>query len=131
MELKWTILCFLGAVLILGNSLNWMAGGNFTQEEFAILRAKVDNFDTGLTLQTLGPAAKTMSDELNDLWKPAWNVVIACYLMGNHDSVVYGYAFNGRWFWFNGFRLTDGMYMSFIIWKDFNCVTWFNLDKFA
>lgn len=45
MELKWSFLLFVGAVLSLSGCLDWMAGGNFTQEEFGILRAKVDAFD--------------------------------------------------------------------------------------
>ncbi len=127
MELKWTILCFLAAVFILGNSENWMAGGNFTQEEFATLRAKVDNFNKTLDRVQYTAAAKTMSNELNDLWHPAWNVFIAYYWNG--DFVLYGYAFHNRWFWFNGFEMEDNRLISFVIWKDFNCVTWFEFDE--
>ncbi len=46
MELMWAIFYFFGAVIILGNCLDWMAGGTFTQADFATLRAKVDNFVT-------------------------------------------------------------------------------------
>lgn len=100
MELKWTLLCFVGAVLILSNCLNWMAGGDFIQADFDILRAKVKAFNPLFTNSSLAPAAKTMSDELNDLWAPAWNVVIVHYPgFINLEAVLYGYAFNNRWYW--------------------------------
>ncbi len=123
MELKWAFLLFVGAVLSLCGCLNWMAGGSFTQEEFAILRGKVDAFDTSSSLSTYTPNAAKISDELNLLWAPAWNVVIIPYSSNqNYDAVLYGYGFNGRWFWQNGFLLTDGTYISIIIWKDYNCI---------
>jgi hypothetical protein len=42
----------------------------------------------------------------------------------NGDSVLYGYAFRDHWMWYNGFLMDDGHYVSFIIWKDYNCITW-------
>jgi hypothetical protein len=42
----------------------------------------------------------------------------------NGDSVLYGYAFRDHWMWYNGFLMDDGYYVSFIIWKDYNCITW-------
>ncbi len=130
MELKWTIICFMGAMLILSKGENWMAGGTFTQADFATLRAKVDNFDKGTNRLDLAAAANTISDELNDLWAPAWNVAIVYYAdRMNYDTVVYGYAFNGHWFWQNGLQLTDQVYISFIIWKDYNCVGWTTIQS--
>lgn len=124
---KWAVVCFLAAVLILSNGLNWMAGGTFTQEEFDILRAKVNAFNKGTAIAALAAAAKTISDELNTLWAPAWNVVFNV-AGSNVDTVLYGYAFHNRWFWENGFVLTDGNFLTFIIWKDYNCVTWFTYN---
>lgn len=37
------------------------------------------------------------------------------------DSVLYGYAFRDHWFWYNGYKTTDGTQYAFIIWKDYNC----------
>jgi hypothetical protein len=68
---------------------------------------------------------------LNTLWAPAWNVVIVYYYDGmNYDSVLYGYGFNRHWFWLNGFKLSlsNGNYISFVIWKDFNCVQWITIN---
>jgi hypothetical protein len=65
------------------------------------------------------------STYLNDLWDPAWNVVVI-YITDktNADSVLYGYAFRNHWMWYNGFLMDDGYYVTFIIWKDYNCVGW-------
>lgn len=62
MELKWTFLLLVGAVLSLCGCLNWMAGGNFNQEEFAILRGKVDAFDKSSTFTTLPTKATALSN---------------------------------------------------------------------
>lgn len=125
MGLKWTIFFFLGGLVSLCIGLNWMAGGSFTQSEFDILRGKVNAFDITSNPPTWASSAAAMSTELNNLWHPAWNVVIVFYYDGsNNDAVLYGYAFNGRWFWLNGFQLSNGKFISFVIWKDFNCVQW-------
>lgn len=129
MELKWTILFFLGAMLSFCIGLNWMAGGTFTQANFDTLRTKVDAFDKTLGSSALSSSATTMSNELNTLWQPAWNVIIVYESFGmNLDSVMYGYAFNGQWFWQNGIQLINNNYIAFIIWKDFNCVQWFTYN---
>jgi hypothetical protein len=59
-------------------------------------------------------------------------VVIKIITGGNADSVLYGYAFRDHWMWYNGLLVDDGQCVSFIIWKDYNCVGWItyndNLD---
>jgi hypothetical protein len=45
------------------------------------------------------------------------------------DSVVYGYAFRDHWMWYNGFLMDDGALVAFIIWKDYNCVTWSTINS--
>jgi hypothetical protein len=47
----------------------------------------------------------------------------------NSDSVVYGYAFRDHWMWYNGYVMDDGKYVSFIIWKDYNCITWSTINS--
>lgn len=79
MELKWAIFLSMSALLSLCGCLDWMAGGNFTQVEFATLRGKIDAFDKTLTHKDMADSAKRISDELNLLWATAWNVVIVYY----------------------------------------------------
>jgi hypothetical protein len=43
--------------------------------------------------------------------------------------VVYGYAFRDHWMWYNGFLMNDGYYVSFIIWKDYNCNGWASINS--
>lgn len=62
MELKWNFLLFMGAILSLCGCLDWMAGGTFTQANFATLRAKVDGFYLGSIPSTFADAAAGMSN---------------------------------------------------------------------
>jgi hypothetical protein len=46
-------------------------------------------------------------------------------------NVVYGYAYNQHWLWYNKYQVTPSAqnpsayyYFSFIIWKDYNCNFW-------
>jgi hypothetical protein len=57
--------------------------------------------------------------------------VVVIYLPDgtNSDSVLYGYAFRDHWMWYNGFLMDDGYYVTFIIWKDYNCITWSTIDS--
>jgi hypothetical protein len=68
--------------------------------------------------------AQSISETLNAAWDPAWNVFVF-ELVGDStpDAVVVGYAFRDHWMWFNGYAY-QGRTFSFIIWKDYNCVTW-------
>jgi hypothetical protein len=130
MGVKWTVLLFVWLMLSGGMSLNWMAGGNFTQSDFDILRAKIDAYDRATPVASLAASAASLSDELGNLWAPAWNVAIVSFGDGqNYDAVLYGYAFNGHWFWQNGIQKSLSFYISFIIWKDYNCVRWITLDS--
>jgi hypothetical protein len=49
----------------------------------------------------------------------------------NFDSVVFGYAFRDHWMWYNGYAMDDGHYVSFIIWKDYNCNGWASINRNA
>jgi hypothetical protein len=71
-----------------------------------------------------------MTTYLNDKWNKAWNVVVV-YIgeMVNSDSVVYGYAFNKHWMWYNGYTMQDGYFVSFIIWKDYNCGSYYAFNS--
>ncbi len=108
MELKWAVLVLMGALLSICNSLNWMAGGPFTQANFDYLRSKVAAFDPNTDPNSFADWATTTSNDLNNKWASAWNVVTIYYYSGSYDAVVYGYAFNGQWFWQNGLALLNG-----------------------
>jgi hypothetical protein len=47
----------------------------------------------------------------------------------NGDSVLYGYGFRDHWMWFNGLYMDNTRYISFIIWKDYNCISWHNFNN--
>jgi hypothetical protein len=56
-------------------------------------------------------------------------VVVYIIVGNNGDSVLYGYAFRDHWMWYNGLLLDSGNYVSFIIWKDYNCITWYTINS--
>lgn len=44
-----------------------------------------------------------------------------------YDAIVYGYAFNNHWMWYNGISLPDSgtsKTASLMVWKDYNCQNW-------
>jgi hypothetical protein len=55
---------------------------------------------------------KYISDKLNAAWDPAWNVALV-YINGDltlHQTadfrnVMYGYAYNQHWLWYNKFKV--------------------------
>jgi hypothetical protein len=81
---------------------------------------------------------KVISDKLNAAWDPAWNVALTVTIAdlitnttGDFRNVVYGYAYNQHWLWYNKFKVmqhptnpSSYFYFSFIIWKDYNCHSW-------
>jgi hypothetical protein len=128
-------LIFAIAVLFLlncGYGLNWQGAGNWTTSNLTIIRNYINtNFSKSDSSSTvLTNFATTFSDYLNNLWDPAWNVVVV-YINSliNVDSVLYGYAFRDHWMWSNGFLMDNGHYVSLIIWKDYNCITWLTFDS--
>lgn len=74
------------------------------------------------------------SDELNRRWHPAWNIVTIKSLYSTYDTVLYGYAFNNHWMWYSNYTSVPGTYItggyiSFVIWKDYNCQGWKTVGK--
>ena len=129
MELKWSYALLIMVLLGCGSSLDWMGAGNWTSDNLTILHNQINTVTPLEQTSSLTASAKSISDELNTLWDPAWNVVIVYYADGNnYDSVLYGYGFNGHWFWLNGYLISPG-YVAFIIWKDYNCVSWVNFES--
>lgn len=99
---------------------NWQGIGNFTDSNLtdikSILGGQLSNI-----LGMNGPMngmAKNISTQLNSKWDPAWNVLVTKQADRTHDGIVYGYAFNDHWLWYNNYLNTS---ISIIIWKDYNC----------
>jgi hypothetical protein len=121
------------------NALNWQGTGTFTSDNRTIIWNYINaNFSqdwahsriTSSADTTLANFSSAFSTELNRLWDPAWNVVVVYISDGtNSDSVVFGYAFRDHWMWYNGYPTNDGYYVSFIIWKDYNCITWGTINS--
>ena len=129
MERKFAVLFLFLTFVACATGKNWMAGGNWTYGNLTTLKQQIQTFDTQSSRSTYAAFATTLSTNLNTAWAPAWNVVIYYFTDGNnYDAVLYGYAFNGHWFWLNGFLLS-GSYYSFIIWKDYNCVKWYTYNN--
>jgi hypothetical protein len=68
-----------------------------------------------------------LSIALNDKFDPFWNVIAGFSSdQTNNDLVLYGYAFNNHWFWYNGITVNYSGYIykaGMVIWKDYNCHT--------
>jgi hypothetical protein len=127
-----------GLLLTCSNALNWQGAGSWGNGNMTVIWDYINtNFSkawsgatvTGQGDTTLSDFSSAFSTELNRLWDPAWNVVVVYITDGsNSDSVVYGYAFRDHWMWYNGFLMNDGYYVSFIIWKDYNCNGWTSIN---
>lgn len=136
LSLVVTLLWFLCS----GNTLNWQGTGNLSQANRTIIWGYINtNFSTTWTISSvinqqasqITNFTTSFSDFLNNLWAPAWNTV-AIYQYEtkgyNYDQILYGYAFRDHWMWFNGFKMDDGYYVNFVLWKDYNCVNWFTFN---
>ena len=48
-----------------------------------------------------------------------------------YDSILYGYAFRSQWMWYNGVPnsvLPSNKIATLIVWKDYNCQAWSNIQ---
>jgi hypothetical protein len=128
------------AVLLLTccKSLDWQGAGGWGNGNMTVIWDYINtNFSKAWPQATtilpgdtkLADFASAFSTELNRRWDTAWNVVVA-YITdkSNSDSVVYGYAFRDHWMWYNGYAMNDGSFVSFIIWKDYNCNGWTTIN---
>ena len=70
--------------------------------------------------------AQNISDALNELWDPAWNVVVAELADPSQVMVCYGYAYKSHWAWYNIYK---GSEYAFALWKDYNCGIWVGAEK--
>lgn len=130
----------LNVLLRFESTLDWQGTGNMSSDNLTVIWDYIhNNFKSDWTYnlfmryqdQTLINFTTGLSDQLNKRWDPAWNVV-AVANNGHADAVLYGYAFRDHWLWYNGYLLSGGVYtMSFLIWKDYNCLKWMNLGDSA
>ena len=125
MELKWSYALLIVILLSCGGCLDWMGAGNLTIDNLTVLHNMINGVNPTDVPSSYTTDTQTISDDLNTLWDPAWNVIMIYFYDGNnYDSVLYGYGFRGHWFWLNGWQTSAGKYVTFIIWKDYNCVKW-------
>jgi hypothetical protein len=138
MKFKFNFLLVAVLLLTCSSALNWQGAGSWGNGNMTIIWDYINaNFSKAWTHNTcvsqgdttLTEFSSAFSTELNRLWDPAWNVVVVYITDGtNSDSVLYGYAFRDHWMWYNGFLMNDGYYVSFIIWKDYNCNGWASIN---
>ena len=131
-------LLVIAMLLQCGSALNWQGTGNMSNSNLTDIWTYINaNFKTSWQRSAIsnGPSVSNFvsgfSTYLNGLWDPAWNVVVVYNYDGsNSDAVLYGYAFNDHWLWYNGVKMDDNYYVTFIIWKDYNCVKWYTSSFF-
>jgi hypothetical protein len=106
---------------------NWQGSGNITSDHLTFFWNYINaNMSGPASNGLLGPFCELFSTALNSKWDPAWNVAVT---LGNTamDSVLYGYAYNDHWYWYNGYQ-SGSFYYAIIIWKDYNCEGWQTID---
>jgi hypothetical protein len=129
---KYALLLLVLTLLGWGHCADWMAGGNWTVDNFTLIRGIVAGFNPALEFDKYTAWVTNTSNDLNDLWDPAWNVVVVYPTdLMNYDSVLYGYAYREHWFWSNGHRISNDGYITFIIWKDYNCLKWTSYNSYG
>jgi hypothetical protein len=124
------LICFLGGV----HCMQWQAAANISAANHTLIWAMIQGgFNTyipnaGSTSTNHTLMAGVISSNLNSAYDPAWNVFVF-ELVGDPtvDAIVIAYAFRDHWMWYNGYSYL-GRTFSFVIWKDYNCVTWNAVD---
>lgn len=108
----------------------WQSYGNMSESNITFINTTIKAIIGNMEKNVNGngqAAAKNISDALNAAWAPAWNVVIysTSQAIDKAQSVVYGYAYNEHWLWYNYYTINT----SVIIWKDYNCGSWASLSS--
>jgi hypothetical protein len=119
----------LMALLVAANGVGWQGAGNWTSSNltdiWTFINANYNNLPAkggSVTFNQTATVEKFVT-YLNDLWDPFWNVVVAVVVadtIASSEVVLYGYAFNDHWFWYNGYVSADYVF-GFVIWKDYKC----------
>ena len=124
--------CVFLALLLLHQpvgALNWQGTGEMTNDNLTVIWDYIHtNFKANVDADTIQTFNLGLSDNLNALWAPAWNIITVRISRATsyNDVVLYGYAFRNHWMWFNGYTdpsISETMF-SFVVWKDYNCKDW-------
>lgn len=99
-------LCLLLAAV---SGQNWQSHGNFSESNLTLINSTIKAAVALYQADTTSNAdlfCKNISDTLNAAWETAWNVVVfepgpSRYL----SAIVYGYAYNEHWLWFNNYTI--------------------------
>lgn len=106
--------------LISTRQVGWQGYGNWTSsnltEIWTFINGSIGSRTSTSSYDTFNTA---LSNHLNTLWAPAWNV-FTIKTTAEWDTVLYGYAFNDHWMWYNDYEI-NGVVLAFVIWKDYNC----------
>lgn len=129
--------CFLFTLTLLALAVpalqaEWQGTGNMTESNMTQIKTLIaeNPIDTGALSTQWDDACQNISIHLNDLWNPAWNVVVTQITAKISDAILYGYAFRGHWMWFNALPAKNGAdFVSFVIWKDYNCIQWQRINS--
>jgi hypothetical protein len=120
-----TVITLLSCV----GATGWQGTGNMSRNNLTEVWNYIDSnigtyavVEGGNHAPDLSPFSTALSAHLESLWSPAWNVFTISSLASS-DSVVFGYAFNGHWMWYNGYPVNE-FNLNFVIWKDYNCQGW-------
>ena len=89
--------------LISTRQVAWQGYGNWSSanltEIWTFINGNIGSHTATSSYDTFNTA---LSDHLNTLWAPAWNV-FTIKSTAAYDTVLYGYAFNNHWMWFNDY----------------------------
>lgn len=98
-----------------------------TQANMTQIQTQITNnpIASGYQRTQIDTVAQTISTYLNNLWAPAWNIVIVKSIQP-YDTVLYAYSYKDHWMWINGVDIPNsfGKTLSYIIWKDYTCYHW-------
>jgi hypothetical protein len=133
---------FLALMLILPHfhCVNWQGTGTLSYDMLNTIWNYINtNFDPKIAYSkiiakdlTLTNFVTGLANQLNNQFDPAWNVVLPYSTSTTSlDTILYGYGFNDHWLWYNGYKMNDGNFVSFIIWKDYNCQTYVSFKGYA
>jgi hypothetical protein len=106
-------LCYLNLV----GGDRWQASGAMNKTVMDFIWGNIgSNFPSYAGGASFIPYCTLLSDNLNGMWDPAWNVFTVRLMDQIFDAVLVG----------------NGNLYSFVIWKDYNCKTWntFSMSNF-
>lgn len=140
MKVAQSYCVFLALLLLVHQpivSFNWQGTGILNNDNLTVIWNYINqNFKRNVDASTIQIFVADLSNHLNDMWAPAWNIVIVqidTTTPDYNDVVLYGYAFRDHWMWYNGYidPSIEGFSFSFVIWKDYNCQGFKTIGAYA